>query len=220
VTHDQATAGSEVSEPVTAPEAGPSARSGYWLPVMLVIGLLLGGAIGYLFSQNNTPGDTSPEAGFARDMSTHHSQAVEMGMIAYTRATNSDVRIMARDIALTQQGQIGMMQAWLQEWDLQPTGSEPPMAWMPGGAAAVRDGLMPGMATPAELTQLREATGLAEDQLFLRLMIQHHLGGIHMAQAIVDESKEKEVVESAQLAINNQQRELTDMQSLQKSVGG
>jgi len=117
------------------------------------------------------------------------------------------------------QGQIGMMQAWLQEWNLSPTGSQPPMAWMPDGAAAVRNGLMPGMATPAELEQLRQATGLDEDRLFLRLMIQHHLGGIHMSQAVLGTSKEKEVTEAAQLAINNQQRELTDMQALEKSLG-
>jgi uncharacterized protein (DUF305 family) len=201
------------------PVAGRSARPGYWLPVTLVAGLLLGVDIGWFIPRGSTTADDSPEAGFARDMSTHHTQAVEMGMIAYTRATNADVRTMARDIALTQQGQIGMMQAWLQEWNLSPNSSRPPMAWMPDGAAAVRDGLMPGMATPAELDQLRQATGLDEDRLFLRLMIQHHLGGIHMSQAVVGTSKEKEVTEAAQLAIDNQQRELNDMQALEKTLG-
>jgi len=218
LTYDEGAA-TAVDDPIAEPAAGRSGRPGYWLPVALVVGLLLGVAIGYLIPRGGTPADNSPEAGFARDMSTHHTQAVEMGMIAYTRATNADVRTMARDIALTQQGQIGMMQAWLQEWNLSPTGSQPPMAWMPDGAAAVRNGLMPGMATPAELEQLRQATGLDEDRLFLRLMIQHHLGGIHMSQAVLGTSKEKEVTEAAQLAINNQQRELTDMQALEKSLG-
>jgi uncharacterized protein (DUF305 family) len=218
--HDQDSVTAAGDDPVAGPAAGRTARPGYWLPVTLVVGLLLGAAIGLLYPRgDNTPADDSREAGFARDMTTHHTQAVEMGMTAYTRAVNTDVRMMARDIALTQQGQIGMMQAWLREWHLQPTGSKPPMAWMPDGAASVRNGLMPGMATEAELAQLREATGLDEDRLFLRLMIQHHLGGIHMAQAVVDTSKEKEVVEAAELTINSQQRELTDMQALQKSIG-
>ena len=200
LTYDQEIT-SAAEEPGTEPEPGRTARFGYWLP------------------RGSTPGDGSPEVGFARDMSTHHTQAVEMGMIAYTRASNADVRIMARDIALTQQGQIGMMQAWLQEWNVDPTGSQPVMAWMPDGGASVRNGLMPGMATPAELQQLRQAPGVEEDRLFLRLMIQHHLGGIHMAEAVVKSSKEKEVVEAAQLAIDNQQREMTDMQALQKRIG-
>ncbi|MBW6438910.1 DUF305 domain-containing protein [Actinoplanes hulinensis] len=194
-------------------------RFGYWLPATLVVGLLLGVAIGFLVPRGeDLPADDSAEAGFARDMSTHHSQAVEMGMIAYTRATNDEVRMMARDIALTQQGQIGMFQAWLREWNLQPTGSKPAMSWMPGGAESVKDGLMPGMATPEELKQLREATGLDEDRLFMKLMINHHLGGIHMAQEVVELSDDPEVVESAQLSINSQQRDLTDMQDLQKRL--
>jgi len=202
-------------------EAPATARrtGGVWLPVALIVGLLLGVAIGVLAPWGDgTPGEDSPEAGFARDMSTHHAQAVEMGMIAYTRASSGDTRIMARDIALTQQGQVGMMQAWLREWHLDPTGSQPAMAWMPDGANSLRDGLMPGMATPAELDQLRTAAGADTDRLFLRLMIQHHLGGIHMAQEIVRASDDEQVVEMAQVAIDGQQRELTDMQSLQKQL--
>ena len=215
------TAMDAVHEPA-ASEAGSAGRgvAAVWLPVLLVVGLLLGVGIGLVIPRSSTPGDDSPEAGFARDMSTHHAQAVEMGMIAYTRASNGEVRTMAYDIAMTQQGQIGMMQGWLQQWKLDPTGSQPPMAWMPDGAASVRNGLMPGMATPAEVQQLREATGTAEDTLFLKLMIQHHLGGIHMAQEIVEVSDDEQVVQMAQLAIDGQQRELTDMRSLQKAVAG
>lgn len=203
--------------------AEPAPRSwrgvdGRWLLAGLAVGLLLGLGIGYLLPSLGRPSDDSPEAGFARDMSTHHAQAVEMGMMAYTRATNPEVQTMARDIALTQQGQIGMMQAWLREWKLDPTGAQPPMAWMPGGAESVRDGLMPGMATQTEIDQLRTAEGTAGDLHFLKLMIQHHLGGIHMAQEIVRVSDEDEVKDIAQVAIDGQQRELTDMQNLQKRI--
>ena len=202
------------------PGGAPRRRFDYWLPLTLVIGLLLGTALGYFLPhRSERPDEKSAEAGFAWDMTTHHTQAVEMGMIAYTRAQHSDTRSMARDIALTQAGQMGMFQAWLREWGLGPNNPNPPMAWMPDGAASVRDGLMPGMATMAELDQLRAATGLAEDRLFLKLMIQHHLGGIHMAQEVVKRSTDSEVVEAAQLAIDNQQRELTDMRTLQTKVG-
>ena len=207
---------------MTHDEDGPATatpRISYWVPVALVVGLLLGTVIGFVIPRGaGLPADDSPEAGFARDMTTHHTQAVEMGLVAYARAQNPDVRTMAVDIALNQQGQIGMFQAWLREWSLQPTGSQPAMAWMPGGEQSVVDGLMPGMATQAELKQLREATGLDEDRLFLKLMIQHHLGGVHMAQEVVKLSDDEEVVEAAQLTINSQQRELTDMKSLQQQI--
>ena len=99
-----------------------------------------------------------------------------------------------RDIALTQHGQIGNMQAWLRDWSLSPTGTEPPMAWMPDGAGAVQNGLMPGMATAAEMTAAaRRPPATTLDILFLTLMRQHHLGGIHMAQAILEQSDNDDV---------------------------
>jgi uncharacterized protein (DUF305 family) len=70
-------------------------------------------------------------------MSTHHAQAVAMAMIVYPKATDPDVRVMAYDIALTQENQIGMMATWLTNWRLQPTGSQPKIAWLPDGAQAV-----------------------------------------------------------------------------------
>ena len=77
------------------------------------------------------PGDDSAEAGFARDMATHHAQAVEMSMIVHEKSDDPQVVYLASDIALTQHGQIGYMQAWLRDWHLSPTGSKPAMAWMP-----------------------------------------------------------------------------------------
>ena len=71
------------------------------LAVMLVIGLLLGYAAGFLTPRSGGPSDTSPEAGFARDMSTHHAQAVAMGMLAQRKGENVAVRGFGGDIALT-----------------------------------------------------------------------------------------------------------------------
>src|SRR5574342_479316 len=76
-----------------------------------VVLLLAGYGVGQLTARSSTPGDESIEAGFARDMSEHHAQAVEMGMIAYQKANLPEVRTLGGDIAMTQQGQIGMMNA-------------------------------------------------------------------------------------------------------------
>ena len=63
-------------------------------------------------------------------MMVHHAQAVEMAEIVRGKTESEDVGTLAPDIALTQQGQIGQMQGWLQVWGLSPTGSEPAMSWM------------------------------------------------------------------------------------------
>lgn len=187
------------------------------LVVATVVGMLLGLAVGVVALRPSPPGDTSPEAGFARDMSLHHGQAVEMGMIAAAQATLPEVRALAEDIALTQQGQIGMMQQWLREWGLLPTGSEPIMAWM-GEQHAVTEGRMPGMASQAEMAALRAAEGLEADRLFVELMIIHHVGGIHMVDAILAVSDHPEVVFLAEAMKLGQEKELTVLRDLQDRI--
>jgi uncharacterized protein (DUF305 family) len=185
-----------------------------------VVALLIGYGAGLLTPRFTAPGDNSPEAGFARDMSTHHAQAVEMGMVAYQKATNDDVRQMGYDIATTQQAQIGMMSVWLKDWHLEPTGSRPKMAWMPNGSQELSpDGLMPGMATDDQLTQLHNATGKDVDILFCQLMLRHHLGGIHMIDGILQESHNKTVTDLAQTMKNNQQADVAMLQQLLTDLG-
>ena len=140
-------------------------------------------------------------------------------MIAHSNSTNPAVVTLAGDIALTQHGQIGYMQAWLQDWNLSPTGSQPTMAWMPGSAGSVVNGLMPGMATPEQIAALRTATGKQLDIQYLTLMRQHHLGGIHMAQEAVRLSHNKNVVWLAQGMVSAQQGEITLINDMLTKLG-
>jgi uncharacterized protein (DUF305 family) len=197
--------------------AAPAARRRFptmWVALAVVVGLLLGFVAGLLTPALRAPGDTSAEAGFARDMIAHHGQAVEMSMIAYYKATDPDVRGLAYDVVTNQQGQVGIMTRWLQEWRLSPTGSRARMAWMPEGTAALQDGLMPGMATQAQMDQLREATGEKLDVLYVQLMLRHHLGGIHMVDGVLDRSDRPEVVELATTMKAGQQLEVNIFRTL------
>lgn len=151
-----------------------------------------------------SPSDTSAEAGFARDMSVHHAQAVEMALIIRDRTADETLRIVATDIILTQQNQIGQMQGWLSLWDLRPTGPEPAMAWMGHPV----DGLMPGMATAEDVTMLRDMPLDDAEVSFMQLMIAHHTGGIDMAEAVVERSDQDDVVRLANAIITGQQLEI------------
>ncbi len=167
-----------------------------------------------------TPDTNSAEAGFARDMSTHHGQAVELALTAYPKATRAEVRTWAYDIATSQQYQIGQMQTWLEGWGLSPTSDRRAMAWMPNGVNELRpDGLMPGMATDAERAQLRAATGTQVDILFCQLMIRHHLGGIHMIEGLLQLSGNDRVRTLAESMRAGQQNEVAMMQQLLKDLG-
>jgi uncharacterized protein (DUF305 family) len=168
-----------------------------------------------------TPADDSPEAGFARDMATHHAQAVEMAFVIRDASQDERLRALAYDIIVTQATQRGVFMGWLQQWGLGQASAGPRMAWMasaPGmqGMPHGSDGsmLMPGMASPAELALLRAATGTDAEVLFLQLMIRHHEGGVHMARAVVAQSKREEVVTMARSIDETQAAEIAAMRSM------
>lgn len=198
----------------TAPESdrpslSPRARTWFAAVLVGVLALAVGFGAGIYVAKPQQPGENSAEAGFARDMSTHHGQAVSMAIDAYRTTTDTELRQLAVDLALTQQGQIGIMQTWLRNWGLETNGESRPMAWM-GSSSAVAEGeLMPGMASEVDRTKLRNATGRAQDILFCQLMIQHHLGGIHMVDGVLDLTKNTQVRELAQGMKDAQQYEIT-----------
>jgi uncharacterized protein (DUF305 family) len=176
------------------------------------------------------PGTNSADAGFARDMQVHHNQAVEMSMIVRDNATDETLRAIAYDIALTQQQQAGQMYAWLEEWGLDQSSSQPRMEWMAasggdhGGMAMgagtddasmlTPDGLMPGMATGAQLDELRAARGEDAERLYLTLMIDHHEAGVDMAAAGAGLARTEQVRSLATKIQSGQQAEITLMQNM------
>ncbi len=174
----------------------------------MVLALVVGFALGFVTPLVTRPGDNSPEAGFARDMSTHHGQAVQMALLAYTRVDDPELKTVAYDIMLQQQYEIGIMQTWLTTWHLSPTGSQPRMAWMPNGTKELVNGLMPGMATNDQLAQLEASNGHATDVLFTQLMLRHHLGGIHMIDGILAKTDNSTVTTLATTMKKNQQSEV------------
>lgn len=187
-----------------------------WLPAFLALVVLVSAAALW-FTTDRPPGDTSLEAGFARDMMVHHDQAVTMALLARDRTDDPVIRAMATDIVLTQQNQIGQMLGWLNLWGLPATGSEPPMSWM----GHPTEGLMPGMATPQAIANLEGLSGEEADIAFLQLMIRHHQGGIPMAQAALDGSSIQAVRDLARQIVTAQEIEVATMESLlaEKTAG-
>ncbi|MFJ9826458.1 DUF305 domain-containing protein [Streptomyces sp. NPDC101160] len=173
-----------------------------------------------------TPTAESADAGFARDMAVHHQQAVEMSFIVRDRTKDEEVRRLAYDIANTQANQRGMMLGWLDMWGLPKVRSGvAPMAWMgmgdmPGMDMGGEDGeLMPGMATRAELDQLRKASGRDAEVLYLKLMTEHHKGGIHMAQGCVEKCGPGVERDLAQGMVDAQTSEIKLMSDMLKARG-
>ena len=196
--------------------------------LVVVLFLAAAGALGYAFAGGTpTPTDNSVAAGLARDMIDHHAQAVDMATIVQQRTTDADLRYLATDIALGQTNQMGQMQGWLNEWKLPIGRTGQPMAWMNSSGHGMQmgqgvsmdpalmklqaNGLMPGMATQAEVNQLRTLPVAQMDVLFLKLMIAHHTGGVAMAQVAIAETKEPVVVALCKTIVASQTLEITQM---------
>ncbi|MFI8928177.1 DUF305 domain-containing protein [Streptomyces sp. NPDC053474] len=168
---------------------------------------------------DGVPPSTSADAGFARDMSVHHQQAVEMSYVVRDRTKNEEIRRLAYDIAQTQANQRGMMLGWLDLWALPKVSEDAPMKWMGmGDAPAGDDGaLMPGMATNAQMKRLAKLNGRKAEIYYLRLMTAHHKGGIHMARGCVERCAVPVERRLAQGMVESQESEVKLMADLLKA---
>ena len=200
-----------------AQDASERRHGGSAIIVAALIAALAAGTGAYWWGSTRaittTPGPTSAEAGFARDMQVHHIQGVEMSMLVRDRTDDPDMRRMAYDMATTQQHQAGQLYGWLAAWGLRQLGSQPPMAWM-GHTGHDMGALMPGMATPEQVATLASTSGVEAERVFLRLMIAHHRGALEMSEAVIERSQHPVVLAFAGGVLASQQSEIDLMTTM------
>ena len=152
---------------------GTRRRSWPWLGMLAALLLALPGWALWLVAR--PPQEGSAAARFARDMRFHHAQAVELSMRVLERPVSAPVRLLAQDIAVTQEAQLGQMGGWLDAWGLPFSGKAAPMSGMDRAAM--------GMASQAQVQSLDTLAPKQAEIRYLQLMIQHHRGGVQMAQS-------------------------------------
>ncbi|MFE7135164.1 DUF305 domain-containing protein [Streptomyces sp. NPDC057638] len=155
------------------------------------------------------PDDTPNAADFAytQMMIEHHKQALTMTALVPSRAGAISVKRLAERVSAAQGPEIGGMEGWLEiNAKHRPKGGD-----HHGDHA---HGAMPGMATPAQLAQLRAAKGAAFDALFLKLMITHHEGAVTMATEALTKGNNVRVEEMASEVIAQQSAEVARMRAL------
>jgi len=182
--------------------------------VLLLVGALVGGLVARDASSAYVPGDGAVDVAFLQDMSTHHRQAVQMAVVERTRTVDPQLAQLSFDMETSQTMQVGTMEGWLRLWE-QPT--SPPdgqfMGWMGMPTAT-----MPGMATEAELAQLRTLAGRDLDVRFLQLMLRHHEGGFPMLSAAA-QAEVPAVRTQADSMLRSQQAEAETMRMLLAARG-
>lgn len=122
---------------------------------------------------------TAADIHFVSGMIGHHAQAILMSRLAPTHGASAEIQRLAERIINAQEDEIAIMQDWLR------VRRQPVPEAKPGPMEMVMNGhehemLMPGMLTDQQMKELDAARGLAFDELFLTLMIQHHRGAVSM----------------------------------------
>lgn len=162
--------------------------------VFAVLGLLL--LSGCADAGEGTAEFANVDIMFAEMMIPHHEQAIVMSDIAITNSSDPEIQKLAQAIRSAQAPEIDQMASW------------------PGVDSMGHAGhMMDGMLSEAEIEELRAASGVAFDRLFLEGMIKHHKGALDMAEMVLD-SKNSEVAALARAIVDVQTLEIAEMERL------
>ncbi len=167
-------------------------------------------------TQTASNGDTFNDAdvAFASGMIPHHAQTIQMVNMTLGRDLDPRVQQLAEEIRAAQAGQVEQMVDWLTAWDkkIPRTAIDHGNAHSEGGAELHHD--LPGMMSPDEMSAL-EAAGDSEFQdMWLKMMIEHHQGAIEMAGTEQESGVFAPAVDLAEQMGSAQKQELEAMQRL------
>lgn len=186
--------------------------------VAVVVGLFAAAAIWA------SGGDDEPEApmnatdvGFLQDMLDHHDQALLISDIYLENNADGGAAPYAREVIMYQTRDIGWMEEWLAEEGYERGAPDrTAMEWM-GEPSPVAE--MTGMQTPERLQELADARGDAADVLFFEIMTDHHLGGVHMADAAAANGARQGIIEFAEAVSRNQRIEVVEYELAMERLG-
>ncbi|MEN9804497.1 MAG: hypothetical protein RIS41_1344 [Actinomycetota bacterium] len=183
--------------------------------------LILGVGIGYFVGDRNaSPAFNDADVGFLQDMRYHHEQAVDMAFFYVTEVDEPHplLSLLAEEMLYVQQLEVGRMIELLRHFgQIEANDTGTAMAWM--GMPVPLDE-MDGLASQDELNSLAVAEGDEASIQFATLMIEHHEGGLHMAEYVRDAGRNDAVRAFAESMIRGQSAEVAELTSvLQELVG-
>ncbi len=193
--------------------------------LVAIIVVLLGIILGFSISRNSDEGlfgmrgnnsmgmrhnsgtatYTGADVMFLQMMVPHHQQAIDISNIALKTSKDSELLALANTIIKVQSAEIVQMQSWLNDANVNP------------GMGHSMDG-MGGMLDDAELSALSAASGKNFDLLWLKGMIGHHDGAIHMTTMIRDASN-ADIKTFGENVVKDQSAQIVQMKAMLKRIG-
>ncbi len=178
---------------------------------MIVTAAILAGMVGWMVGDTRSAvRHNDVDTGFLQDMREHHEQAVLMSFVYRTRDDiDPGLTTIARSIIVGQSLEVGRMIQLLRDFgETEVNETDAAMLWM---GMSAEPGQMPGMASDDELDELGRLDGRPADELFAQLMIEHHEGGIEMAEFAAENAENAEVRAMAASMAAAQRGEIGEM---------
>lgn len=206
-----------------APEAGGlAARFGPLTPlrvVALVVAVaFLAAAVTWTVGDRTRDPLNDVDVGFMQDMGYHHDQAVQMSLLLLAKdGVPSDLRHFAQEIIMDQRFEQGIFNAILDRFGYPAEPGDEVMGWM-GMEPMPRDA-MEGLATDDQMQQLRDAEGTDAEALWIALMTEHHLAGLHMADWAARHGQDATVRNLARAMVRGQRSEVIDIDRYRRREG-
>ena len=147
---------------------------------------------------------TGADVMFLQMMIPHHQQAIDISNIALKTSKDSELLALANTIIKAQTAEIIQMKTWLSD-----AGATTEMGHSMG---------MGGMLDDAELSALSAASGKNFDLLWLKGMIGHHDGAIHMTTMIQDATN-SEIKTFGENVVKDQSAQIDQMNAMLKRIG-
>lgn len=206
---------------IDAPGSSPPAHYGPapWQVVVVVLALcFLAGVVGWWLNEPDDPSFNSVDVGFLADMETHHNGAINLSFDYLDRSHDPVVKHFAQEIISSQSQELAAMNGYLNQAGgaNAVAGDDVAMEWM---GHPVAPSAMPGMPTKDERAELDAASGLTADDVFTRLMIRHHAGGIAMAEYAAAHGEHPGVRRFAARMAKVQRTEINEMNARRVTLG-
>jgi hypothetical protein len=112
------------------------------------------------------------------------------------------------EIIMSQRFDQGIFNATLDRFGHPSAPGDTVMGWMGHGIPADQ---MPGMASTEQMGQLRDAGGAEAESLWIALMSEHHVGGLHMAEQAAETGQDATVLALARGTMQIQADEVLEL---------
>ena len=188
------------------------------LVTAVVTGLFAAAALWALRADDPPPTPMNAvDVGFLQDMLDHHEQALLISNLYLDNQPEGDAAPYAREVIMFQTRDMGWMRDWLDEEGYEPGAPDrTAMVWMNEPTPVAE---MTGMQTAERLQELSDARGPDADRLFFEIMSDHHLGGVHMADAAAANGAREEIIDFAEAVSRNQRIEVVEYQRAMERLG-